>query len=174
VREYAAAGYRALAPALFDRIERGIVLDYSEIEKGRGYMQQLQWPGTLADVDAAVAAVRSAGRTALVGFCWGGTVVHVAASDLAIDAAVSYYGGGVARMLDKRPRCPIAYHFGDQDHAIPSADVAAIRQAYPESLVHVYAGASHGFNCEDRPSFSATDARLAFGRSLLFLREHIG
>jgi carboxymethylenebutenolidase len=172
--QYASSGYRTIAPAMFDRIERGIELTYGEIEQGRGYMQRLQWPDTLADIEAAVAAVRAAGKVAVVGFCWGGTVAHVAASAIAIDGAVSYYGGAVAKHLDKVPRCPIVYHFGDRDHAIPPSDVEKIAAAYPTSAVHVYAGAGHGFNCDERASYSASDASTAFARSLAFLREHVG
>jgi carboxymethylenebutenolidase len=170
---YAAEGYRAIAPAMFDRIKRGITLPYTDIERGRSYMQQLEWPSTLADVEAAVERVRDDGAAAVVGFCWGGTVAHVAASELDLDAAISYYGGGVARMLDKRPRCPILYHFGDQDHAIPMADVQKIAGAYSNAEVRVYKGAGHGFNCDERGSYSAADARVAFGRSIEFLREHM-
>jgi len=169
--QYAAEGYRAIAPAMFDRIKRGITLPYTDIEQGRAYMQQLKWPNTVVDVEAAVDAVRDAGAAAVVGFCWGGTVAHVAASELDLDAAISYYGGGVARMLDKTPQCPIVYHFGDQDHAIPMADVQRIVSAYPDADVHVYKGAGHGFNCDERSSYSAPDARVAFERSIEFLRE---
>ena len=169
--QYAAEGYKAIAPAMFDRIEPGIELPYSDIEQGRAYMQQLKWPDTLADVEAAADAVRDAGSAAIVGYCWGGTVAHVAASALDLDAAVSYYGGGVSKNLDKQPQCPIMYHFGDQDHSIPVGDIEKIRKAYPEAVVHVYKGAQHGFNCDERASYSASDARLAFGRSTGFLRE---
>jgi carboxymethylenebutenolidase len=169
--QYAAEGYKAIAPAMFDRIKPGITLPYSEIQQGIAYMQQLKWPDTLADVDAAADAVREAGSASIVGFCWGGTVVHVAASALDLDAAVSYYGGGVAKNLDKQPQCPIIYHFGDQDHSIPVSDIEKIRKAYPGAVVHVYKGAQHGFNCDERGSYSAADARLAFGRSTAFLRE---
>lgn len=171
---FAAEGYRAIAPAMFDRLERGIALEYAEIERGRGLMQRLAWPNTLADVAAAVEALRPAGKVAVVGFCWGGTVAHLAAGALEIDAAVSYYGGAVAKMLDEVPRCPIVYHFGDRDHAIPESDVEKIRRAYPHSAVHVYAGAGHGFNCDERSSYSANDAQLALERTLDFLREHVG
>src|SRR5262249_21458142 len=116
-------------------------------------------------------AVRNSGLVAVVGYCWGGTVAHAAASELDLDAAVSYYGGGVARMLDKQPRCPIVYHFGDQDHAIPMSDVQKITSADPDAEAHVYEGASHGFNCDERASYSAADARVAFDRSIEFLRE---
>jgi len=170
---HAAEGYRVIAPAMFDRIKRGITLPYSDIEQGRAYMQQLKWPNTLADIEAAVDAVRDAGAAAVVGYCWGGTVAHVAASELDLDAAISYYGGGVARMLDKTPRCPIVYHFGDQDHAIPTADVQKIMSAYPSASVYVYKGAGHGFNCDERSSYSPADARVAFDRSIEFLREEL-
>ena len=171
--QYAAAGYKTIAPAMFDRVQRNVTLDYKDIEKGRELMQRLKWQITLTDIAAAVAAVRGTGKIGVVGFCWGGTVAHVAASDLAIDAAVSYYGGGVAKMLDKKPRCAIVYHFGDQDHAIPPADVDKIRSTYPASTVYVYAGAGHGFNCDERASYNAQHAKVALERSLAFLGEQL-
>jgi carboxymethylenebutenolidase len=171
---YAATGYKVIAPAMFDRVERDVELAYTEIEKGREYMRKLQWPGTLADIEAAVKQVRGAGRVAVVGYCWGGTVAHVVASELDVDAAVSYYGGGVAKMLDKKPRCPIVYHFGDKDSSIPMTDIEKIKQANPSTAVYVYAGAGHGFNCDERASYSENDARLAFERSLEFLKAQLG
>ncbi len=169
---FAARGYKTVAPAMFERVERNVTLDYTEIDKGRDYMRQLQWPNTLADVEAAADAARAAGTVAVVGYCWGGTVAHVAASELALDAAVSYYGGGVAKMLDKKPRCPIMYHFGDKDAAIPLTDVEKIKHANPHSALHVYSGAGHGFNCDERASYSAKDADVAFERSIEFLDDH--
>ena len=169
---FAAEGYKTLAPAMFDRVERDVALDYSQIEEGRAYMRRLTWPNTLADVAAAVNEVRGAGSAFVVGYCWGGTVAHVAASELDLDAAVSYYGGGVAKMLDKKPKCPIVYHFGERDASIPPADVEEIKQALPQNAVFVYPGAGHGFNCDERASFSAKDAELALARTLEFLRMH--
>jgi carboxymethylenebutenolidase len=170
---YAAEGFVAIAPAMFDRIKPGITLDYGEIQQGIAYMRQLEWPSTLADVDAAASYVRDAGGTAVIGFCWGGTVAHVAASELDFDAAVSYYGGGVAKMLDKEPQCAIVYHIGDRDHSIPVADIDKIKKAYPAATVYVYEGAQHGFNCDERASYSGAHASLAFARSIELLREEI-
>jgi carboxymethylenebutenolidase len=175
--QYAAQGYKAIAPAMFDRLSRNLTLDYSEVQKGLEYMRQLKWPNTLADLEAAADEIRDAGSAAVVGYCWGGTVAHVAASELPLDAAVSYYGGGVAKMLDKKPqcpKCPILYHFGDQDASIPLPDVEMIRRANPDSPLFIYPGAGHGFNCDERGSYSAKDAQLAFQRSVEFLNEQAG
>lgn len=190
---YAALGFVAAAPAMFDRLERGLVLDYADVQTGRALMQRLQWPDTLRDVTAAAELAAKRGATAagsvsggkvsaargtaaqlptgIVGFCWGGTVAHVAAAELDVAVAVSYYGGAVVRMLDKRPRCPILYHFGDRDQAIPLADVERIRAAFPAARVEVYAGAGHGFACEDRQSYEPGAAALAFERSAAFVRS---
>ncbi len=167
--QFASESYRAIAPAMFDRVERNVILDYSQVQKGLEYMRGLKWPNTLADVEAAANEVRGAGSALIVGYCWGGTVAHVAASELTLGAAVSYYGGGVAKMLDKAPRCPIMYHFGDQDASIPLDDIEKIRRANPDSPLFVYPGAGHGFNCDERGSYSAKDAKLAFERSIEFL-----
>lgn len=173
VERYADSGFKTLAPALFDRVRPGIVLDYTDVQTGIETMRRLEWPDTLADVAAAVEAVDENLAVGVVGFCWGGTVVHVAAAELPVTAGVAYYGGGIARMLDKRPKCPVMYHFGDQDHSISLDDVEAIRSANPDGIYHIYAGAGHGFNCEDRSSFSPASAELAFERSVAFLREHL-
>lgn len=174
VDAHAAEGFRAVAPAMFDRVERDVVLDYDDVQAGRAYMQKLEWPQALADV-AAAAALATAGDpgvpVAVVGYCWGGTVAHVAAAALELAAAVAYYGGGVARMLDRHPRCPVMYHFGAADHAISLTDVDAVRRALPDAVVHVYAGAGHGFACEDRKSYDAAAAQLADERTRAFLRS---
>lgn len=170
---FAEFGFDAIAPAMFDRVGRGIVFDYTDIENGRATMRKLEWPQIIRDVEAAAAATRSGMSVGVVGYCWGGTVVHVAASELPIAAGVSYYGAAIVKHLDKKPQCPIMYHFGEQDRSIPAADIEAIRQAVPDGAFHVYPGAGHGFNCDDRDAFSAADAALAEERTLAFLREHV-
>ena len=169
--QYAAQGYRAIAPAMFDRVERNVTLDYSQIQKGLEYMQQLKWPNTLADLKrprtrCAAPAARPSSVTA--GAAPSRTSRRATSM---LDAAISYYGGGVAKMLDKKPRCPIVYHFGDKDASIPLPDIEKIKKANPKSPVFVYPGAGHGFNCDERGSYSAKDAKIAFERSLEFLHE---
>jgi carboxymethylenebutenolidase len=171
--QYAAQGYLALAPAMFDRVRPGIVLDYSEIQQGVETMMALNPSQTLLDVGAAVDAAATAGNTAVVGFCWGGTIAYVAACRLPITAAVSYYGGRILQNGDRKPRCPVMYHFGEQDQSIPPATVEKVRQLHPEGIYYTYP-AGHGFNCNERSSFEPQSARLAFERSLEFLRSNVG
>jgi len=87
--------------------------------------------------------------------------------------AVSYYGGQIARdHLDKHPKRPVLYHFGEKDPYIPASDIEKIRAADPNGIVHVYP-ADHGFNCDERASYDAPSANLARERSLSFLKAQM-
>ena len=168
---YAAAGYLAIAPCLFDRIRRGIELDYSEksTQEGRGYRVQIPKEKTQLDLTASINVIKHAGRVAVIGYCWGGTLAYLAACDLPISCAVSYYGGQIAKEhLGKSPRRPVMYHFGEKDPYIPAADIEKIRAADPNGVFHVYP-ADHGFNCDERASYDAASAQLALERTLAFL-----
>jgi carboxymethylenebutenolidase len=171
---FAAAGYTAIAPALFDRVRRGIELGYSpeEMQQGAGYRKQIAPETALKDLAAAVAVVRHSGRTAAVGYCWGGTLAYLAACELPLACAVVYYGR-VADYLERKPRCPMMYHYGTEDKSIPLEDVARLRAAQPAATVHVYEGAGHGFNCEQRASYHAEAAALARSRTLEFLNRYV-
>jgi len=172
----AAAGYAAIAPAIFDRAEPGVELGYDDdgITRGRDLRTQVGWDGPVADMTAAAEALKPAGKVGVVGFCWGGSLAWLAACRLAVDAAVGYYGGQIVQYVDETPACPILLHFGDQDASIPIADVDAIRAAHPDVPVHVYAGAGHGFNCDRRGSYHAEHAAVAWERTLKFFAEHVG
>ncbi len=170
---FAAAGYTAIAPAMFDRIRRGIELGYSprDVEEGRGYMQQLKPEQTLKDLAAAVAVVRHSGRIGAVGYCWGGAQSYRAACELPIACAVVYYGR--AQDAGKPPRCPVMYHFGTEDRSIPPEQIERMRRENPQGIFHLYEGAGHGFNCDQRESFDAAAAALARERTLEFLAARL-
>jgi len=168
---FAAQGYTAIAPSLFDRIRRGIELGYTakDMQEGSGYRAQLTPETTMKDVAAAVAVVRNSGRTGTIGYCWGGTLSYLAACQLPLACAVVYYGR-VTAYLAQKPRCPVLYHYGAQDKSIPLNDVEATRAAaQPTASLYVYEGAGHGFNCEQRESYNPDAAALARTRTLEFL-----
>lgn len=170
---FAAEGYTAIAPALFDRIRRGIELGYGDADRdvARGYMQQLKPDDTLKDVAAAVAVVRHSGRVATVGYCWGGSLSYRAACELPIACAVVYYGN--PRDTAKTPKCPVMYHFGSADKSIPPDQVERLRAAHPQGIFYIYEGAGHGFNCDQRPTYDAAAATLARRRTLEFLAHRL-
>lgn len=173
--QFAAEGYLAIAPAVFDRQQRGVNLAYDEagIAEGVGYMQRADFGQVMTDLQAAIDAVAHAGPVGMVGYCWGGLVTYLAGSRTSIAAGVAYYGGGIARFLEPVPRCPMQFHFGEQDSHIPMSDVAKIRAAFPQGDYHMYA-AGHGFNCTDRASHDAAAAHLAFARTKEFFSKHLG
>lgn len=173
---FAADGYAVVAPALFDRAEKGIELGYGpdDIARGRELRAKVSDAAVMADIEAAAGALggRSLG---IIGYCWGGTVAWWGATRTKrFAAAVGWYGGGIATTRTETPACPVQLHFGDKDASIPLADVQAIRQAQPAVGIFVYPGAGHGFGCEDRASYSPPDAELARQRSLAFFARHLG
>lgn len=168
---YAAEGYLVIAPCLYDRVRRGIELGYSpaESQEGRGYRMQIPFVKTLLDLTASVNVVKHAGRVAVIGYCWGGTLAYLAACQMPVTCAVSYYGGQIAKEnLDQKPKRPVLYHFGEKDPYISSTDVEKIRAADPGGEFHLYP-ADHGFNCDERGSYDAGSAQLARQRTLAFL-----
>jgi carboxymethylenebutenolidase len=174
VDRYASFGYRAIAPALFDRGERGVELDYDDAGRARGIelVMPIAFDAAMLDVAAAVEHVSETGPVAVIGYCFGGSVAWIAASDLPVAAAVGYYGGQIHAMNDRRPKVPTMLHFGELDHGIPLDQVRAIAEAHPEVPVYVYDGADHGFNCDARATHDARSAAIAIGRTLEFLADH--
>jgi carboxymethylenebutenolidase len=171
---FAAEGYVAIAPSLFDRVRREVELDYSpqSVEQGRGYVLQLTEQQILNDLTACINVVRRNGPVGVVGYCWGGSLAYLTACELPVRAAVSYYGTRIAQMLDRKPRVPVQYHFGELDKTIPPDVIAKIRAVHPEGEYHTYP-ADHGFNCDQRGAYDAAAAKLARERTLGFFAKHL-
>ncbi len=173
---FAAMGYAAVAPALFDRVKPGIELGYDakSIEEGRALRPKITLEATLADTQAAIDYAKQFGKVAVVGYCWGGSIAFFSTTRLAdVTAAVGYYGGMIATHANEKPRVPLILHFGDKDQSIPMTDVEKIKQAQPGLPIYVYS-AGHGFSCDERPSFDKAAHELALQRTTAFLKQHIG
>ena len=172
---FAADGYDAIAPALFDRVRHGVSLDYNEagISAGRDLAAEIGWDGPVLDIEAAARAVRGDGRVGVVGYCWGASWTWMAACRLSVGCAVCYYGRHIVGLLDEQPRCPVMLHFGAEDGSIPLTDVDTIRAAKPDLPLFVYQGAGHGFNCDRRGSFDTEAAALALQRTEAFFAENL-
>lgn len=172
----ASAGYVAVAPSIFDRIEPNFQSGYSpdEVAVARKFVANPDWAAMLLDTQAAIDAVKAVGPVGIVGFCLGGSVAYAAATKLSgLSAAIGYYGGAVVRFANDKPKVPTQLHFGEKDTGIPLSDVDIIKAKRPDVEVLVYPGAQHGFNCDERASYDRASADIAWPRSLDFFAKHL-
>jgi carboxymethylenebutenolidase len=174
---FAADGYLAIAPALFDRVERDFETGYApaDIERGRMVRGKLQIEDAVKDVTATVKELQKTGlKVGVVGYCFGGTVAWLAATRIpGVAAASSFYGGGVADAAGEQPKCPVIFHFGETDASIPKDHWDRIKAQHPKIPMYVYP-AGHGFSCDERGSFHEPSAKQARQRTIDFFREHLG
>ena len=182
--QYAADGYCVIAPDIFWREGRKIELAYDPqgFERGLGLLGKLNIDQTAIDLQATVTALKQlsacTGKVGSLGFCMGGLLSFIAAAEAGVDTAVCYYGGGIHQHLDraKKIRCPVLFHFADQDAYIPQQAVAAVRTSLggrKNVRVIVHAGVDHGFNCWRRPAWNQVTAARARGQSLVHLSESL-
>jgi carboxymethylenebutenolidase len=173
---WARDGFLAVAPALFDRYERGVDLGYEgpDGEKARSFLSKFDMEKAVLDVAAAVdfAGTDTGKKVGVIGYCLGGTLAWLGATRLKVAAAVGYYGGRIAGYANEAVAAPVMLHFGRQDGHIPTDEVDKIQAAHPEVEIYWY-NAGHGFNCDARSSFNPLAAREARDRSLEFLNKNL-
>ena len=173
---YAHDGFLAIAPAMFDRVERGVELGYAgdDLQKGIALAKQVNPDDAVKDMAAAFEYLRGQGvaKCGVIGYCFGGTMAWLAATRLDPQAAVGYYGGNITRFAQENPACPVMLHFGSLDKHIPKNGIDQLQAAHPDVQVFWY-DADHGFNCDDRASYNPAAAKLARERSLAFLKKNV-
>lgn len=169
-------GYVAIAPAVFDRMQKDFQTGYTpdDIAKAREMVGKADFAAMLRDTQAAIDAVKNVGPVGITGFCMGGTITFLAAAQLSgLKAAVAYYGGQIAKNVDQKPKVPIMMHFGEKDAGIPMPDVETIRGKHPDAEIFVYENAQHGFHCDERASYDKKSAEEAWKRTLAFFGKHL-
>jgi carboxymethylenebutenolidase len=172
--DFAGYGFRAIVPALFDRVERNLVISYADADRGRAIAQQCEVSCVLKDIDAARKYAGNNRPVAVIGYCWGGTFAYLAAAKLEVGAAVSYYGTRVADNLQTQLNAPVQFHIGADDKMIPEPAIAKIMQAHPNQSLWIYENAGHAFACEDRAAYEPISSKLAKQRTLEFLAQQLG
>jgi carboxymethylenebutenolidase len=168
-------GYRVLAPALFDRVKRGVELGYDAeaMQAGVALRAPIPHEQTLMDIDATATALGGI-PIGVIGYCWGGTLSWRAACKTErFWAASCWYGSEIVKEKDLTPNCPVQLHYGAADKSSPPEVIAAMRAAQPGIEIYAYDGAGHGFGCEARANYSQKDWELAELRSLTFFAEHL-
>jgi carboxymethylenebutenolidase len=175
---FAARGYLAIAPALYDRKQRDLVLAYDEGPQhntAQELFNNWDWPAALEDLDSAKAAVADAGHVGIVGFCFGGSLSWLAACRYRYACAVAYYGSDMPKYADESPKCPVQAHVGDRDKSFPPDQVAAFRAKHPEVDFRIHPGAPHGFDNPNRPArYHAEACATAREQTLEFLARYLG
>ncbi len=173
---YAKDGFLAVAPAIFDRVERNVELSYdpADMQKAMSFIPRLDIDQAVIDIGAALDyAKKATGKKAgVIGYCLGGTLAWLTATRLHPDAAVGYYGGRIGNYAAENPSTSVMLHFGRKDTHIPAEEVEKVHAAHPDVEIFWY-DAGHAFNCEPRPSYNAEAARLARERSMGFLKKFL-
>lgn len=173
---FGAAGYEAIAPSMYDRAERGFIVQAQDVAAGLARGRELAMgngqDNAMNDVGGVFDVLSKSGlenskKVCITGYCYGGTMSWLAGSRIAgLAAASCYYGGNIPQMVGLTPKCPTICHFGAKDAHIPLVGaVDKIQQAHPDVPVYVYE-AGHGFARKNSPDYDAASDKLAFERTL--------
>jgi carboxymethylenebutenolidase len=172
---FAAQGYVAIAPALFDRVKKNVELGYDEagLAAGLDLKNQVETTDAIADIQAAVDSVKDTGKVAIVGYCWGGYLAYLAANKVnGLACAIGYYGGGITELTQEKRKIPTLVHFSEEDPLIPFEDVVHFRAYRPDVSAFSYP-AGHGFNCAERGSYNEEAATKALERTLFWISQYV-
>ena len=182
----AEAGYLAIAPDLFWRLERGIELDPDikpEFDRAIELMGQFDQDKGIADIEASIRAVRAelgdGAKVGVVGYCLGGRLAFMTAARTDVDASVGYYGVGIDGLLGEKHAIahPVLLHVPVEDHFVDKAAQAAMHAGlddHPKVTIYDYAGEDHGFATEFGERRSDASAKLADERTAAFFAENLG
>ena len=182
----AEAGYLAIAPDLFWRLEPGIELDPDikpEFDRALELMCQFDQDKGIADIEASIRAARSelgdGAKVGVVGYCLGGRLAFMTAARTDVDASVGYYGVGIDGLLGEKHAIahPVLLHVPEEDHFVDKDAQAAMHAGlddHPKVTIYDYAGEDHGFATEFGERRSDASAKLADERTAKFFAENLG
>jgi len=183
--ELAAAGFLAVCPDLFWRIEPGIdITDQSEAEWKKAFelYNAFDVEAGVKDIAATIDHVRALpevnGKVGAVGFCLGGLLAYLTATRTDADASVAYYGVGIEKHLveSEKQAHPLLMHIAEEDQFVPKeaqALIIAQLKNHPQVEIHTYPGRDHAFARQGGEHYDDADAKLAGGRTLTFFNQHL-
>ncbi|MEO1046542.1 MAG: dienelactone hydrolase family protein [Pseudomonadota bacterium] len=185
--KWAEAGYLALAPDLFWRLEPGIALDpdiESEFNQALDWMGKFNQDQGIRDIEATIHFARQKlgsdnGKVGCVGYCLGGRLAFMTAARTDINASVGYYGVGIDGLLHEKHAIvhPLMLHVPTADGFVDAATQKAMHEGlddHPRVTLHDYEGLDHGFATEFGKRRDKDAAQLADSRTATFFAEHLG
>jgi len=182
----AGAGFVALCPDLFWRIEPGIqITDKTEAEWQRAFelFNAFDVDKGIEDMKAALGHLRAheacAGKAGSIGYCLGGKIAYLMATRSDSDANVAYYGVGLDELLGEAGNIskPLMLHIAGKDRFVPPEAQAAVKAALannPHVTIHVYENQDHAFARRGGEHYDEAAATLANERALTFLHKGLG
>lgn len=181
----AEAGYLAIAPDLFWRLQPGIDLDPDvpeQMQRALDWMGKFDQDGGIRDIEATISHARDAiggGKVGAVGYCLGGRLAYMTAARTDVDASVGYYAVGIDGLLGEKAAIahPLMLHVAGDDGFVDTATQAAMHEGlddHSKVTLHDYPGEDHGFATEFGQRRSDAAARLADERTAAFFAEHLG
>lgn len=183
--ELAAAGFLAVCPDLFWRIEPGVdITDQSEAEWKKAFelYNAFDVDAGVKDIAATIDHVRGlaecSGKVGAVGYCLGGLLAFLTSTRTDADASVGYYGVGIEKHLVEADKLahPLMIHIAEEDGFVPKEAQALILSKlknHPQVQAYTYPGRDHAFARVGGEHYDAADAKLANGRTLAFFQQHL-
>jgi len=150
-------------------------------DKARELFSKLDQARTRADFLTAVQVLKSHaagnGKVGVVGFCYGGGIANYLATQVPdLAAAVPFYGMQPAAADAAKIRAPLLIHDAGNDSRVLAgwpAYETALKAAGVHYEHHVYPGVEHGFNNDTTPRYDEAAAKLAWQRTVDFLKQKV-
>lgn len=182
---WAKAGYLAMAPDLFWRIEPHIELDADipeQLQQALDLIPRFDQDQGIRDIEATIKAARAQigpdAKVGVVGYCLGGRLSFMAACRTDGDAFVVYYGVGIDGLLGEQHAIgkPTMLHIPTKDGFVPPETQAAMHAGLKDNAhvtLHDYVGLDHGFAAEMGDRRVEDAAELADRRTADFFAEYL-
>jgi len=169
---FAAAGYVAIAPSLFDRVKPGVGL--GQDDGGKAISAEVSKDLAISDIQATVDTVKGAGKVAVVGYCWGSDLAYAAANKVSgIACVIGYDGSGIVADYREKRKVPTLLHFGENDPELPLEQISQFRAYRPDVSAFTYPGAALGFGNDERGSYRKDAAGQAQERTLFWISQYV-
>ncbi len=176
-RRVALEGFLAIAPDALSPLG-GTPEDADE---ARSMIGQLDGEATVKNFVAAVKYLKthpqSTGKVGVMGFCWGGGMANqLAVNSPDLIAAVPFYGRQPASEDVPKIKASMLIHYAGLDERINAgieAFEAALKEAGVDYKMYMYEGAGHAFFNDTGSRYHEEAARLAWERTVAFLKEKL-